>query len=129
VYLAITHPTVAFRDCGDCLRYQYDERTGKRETNRDGTPKKRVGKPPCKYVVDTRTNETRCPKGTPEDDCSLTDQNLQAWLHYQECRAVGQFPDDPIVRQNARIIQSVEDQLDRSHKEQLIKTLELIARR
>jgi hypothetical protein len=30
-------------------------------------------------------------------------------LHYQECRAVGQFPDDAIVRRNAAIIRAATD--------------------
>ena len=129
VYLAINHPTVAFRDCRDCLLYQYDEGTGQRVTNRDGTPKKRIVRPPCEYKIDTRTGETKCPKGTPESNSSLTEQNMKAWIHYQECRAVGSFPDDPIVRQNARIIRSVEDQVEQAHKDQTLKMLELLARR
>lgn len=39
----------------------------------------------------------------------LTDRNWEAYSHYLECKAVGSFPDDPIVRRNAAIIRSVED--------------------
>ena len=34
---------------------------------------------------------------------------MQAYIHYLECKAVGNFPDDPIVRRNARLIQQVVD--------------------
>ena len=35
--------------------------------------------------------------------------NELAYTHYLECKAVGSFPDDPIVRRNASLIRSVED--------------------
>lgn len=57
-----------------------------------------------------------CPKGTPENQKGLSDQNLQALRHYQECKAVGSFPDDPIVRRNARIISQMERQHERQER-------------
>lgn len=97
------HPAVAWRDCGDCQKHVYDEQTGKRREYR-GLP---VLRPkgvltPCRY-------STGCPKGTPENQKSLSEKNWKAYRHYQECKAVGQFPDDPIVRANAAIIRQVED--------------------
>ncbi len=50
-----------------------------------------------------------CPKGTPENPKSLSPKNEQAYQHYRECRAVGVWGDDPIVRQNAAVIRSLED--------------------
>ena len=38
-----------------------------------------------------------------------TDQVWQALQFYRECRAVGRFPRDPIVRRCAAIIRNVED--------------------
>lgn len=40
----------------------------------------------------------------------LTPRLVAAWLHYRECRAVGQFPDDPIVRSNAAEFRRAEDE-------------------
>ena len=34
--------------------------------------------------------------------------NVRTYIHYQECKAVGSFPDDPIVRKNASIIRMLE---------------------
>lgn len=45
-----------------------------------------------------------CPKGSPENEKGLSPKNKRALNHYLECRATGQFPDDPIVRRNARLI-------------------------
>lgn len=39
----------------------------------------------------------------------LTEQNRRAWEHYQECRAVGHFPDDPIVRRLGGLLRRMED--------------------
>jgi hypothetical protein len=55
---------------------------------------------------------------TPQFAVELSPRNRRAWQHYEQCRAVGQFPDDPIVRRNAAIcasvLQSIQDmKLDR----------------
>lgn len=57
--------------------------------------------------------EKGCPKGTPENQRSLWPENEDCYEHYQECVAVNQFPDDPLVRQNARIIRDVLDTIKR----------------
>jgi hypothetical protein len=41
---------------------------------------------------------------------TLSDINRDAYRHYRECRATGNFPDDPIVRRNAALIREQEDQ-------------------
>lgn len=99
----LKHPGIAWRDCGHCQKFHYDERTGKVREYR-GLP---VVRPkgtltPCRY-------STGCPKGTPENQKALSKKNMKAYQHYQECRATGQFPDDPIVRRNAAIIRQVEE--------------------
>jgi len=104
VRLTILHPEVAHRDCQDCEAFVYDEKTGERMKSRGEPVRRPVGNlPPC------RTRANGCPKGTPEQSRALTDQNWQAYQHYSECRAVGQFPDDPIVRRNAAIIRQASD--------------------
>lgn len=58
----------------------------------------------------------------------LTDKNVQAYQHYLECRAVGQFPDDPVVRRNAAVIRGVEEALRPDVGEKLDFLLSVILR-
>lgn len=61
-----------------------------------------------------------CPKGHYNDQKSLSARNAMAFIHYQECRATGIFPNDPVVRKNARLIRMVEDGAEkREHYKQL----------
>lgn len=106
--LVILHPEVAYRDCTDCEAFVYDEKTGKKlERQGKPVPRPRGTKAPC------RLRENGCAKGTPENSRTLTEANWQAYQHYSECRAVGQFPDDPIVRRNAAIIREAADSAER----------------
>jgi hypothetical protein len=57
-----------------------------------------------------RRNRT-CRKGSPEHPRTLSEANQRCYEHYRECRAVGRFPDDPIVRRNAAIIREIEDEI------------------
>lgn len=106
--LILSHPQVAFRDCTLCQKYVYDEATGRavQHPPHSGRPVPRPpnAPPPCRIAG------LGCPKGTPEDPLILSEINRAAWQHYRECRATGNFPDDPIVRRNAAIIRAVEDQ-------------------
>jgi hypothetical protein len=97
VVLAITSPAVAWRDCGDCKRFVYNETTGERHLFQ-GQPQLRPKGtfPPCHYGA--------CAKGTPESDIALWPQNKKAYLHYRECVAVNRWPDDSIVSRNAATI-------------------------
>jgi hypothetical protein len=52
-----------------------------------------------------------CPKGTPEVPLSLTPENQQAYRFDRECRAVNEFPNDPLVRRHAALIRAVEESL------------------
>lgn len=107
VQLMLLHPQVALRDCNHCQRFMYDEETGKVKIwGATGKPLPRAGRPPCAYK--NRDGTTRCPKGTPTAGKTLTPQNLLAYHHYQECKAVFRFPNDPIVRRNARLIAMAE---------------------
>ncbi|MGZ4988610.1 MAG: hypothetical protein ACXWBP_11225, partial [Limisphaerales bacterium] len=55
-----------------------------------------------------------CPKGTPEEPRNLNPDNEACVQHYRECRAVGNFPDDSVVRRNAAAIREVEDSVERA---------------
>jgi len=88
----------------------YDEQTGKR-LQRHGKPQRRKpGSAPCAFG--------RCKKGSPDNQATLSDRNVQAYQHYLECKAVGRFPDDPIVARNAAAIMVAE-----RHADDLMKQL------
>lgn len=99
------HPEVAFRDCDHCHKWLY-ARNGQPEKDRQGNlrPRHKLTPPACRLSWGTG-----CPKGTPENSKALSEKNVEALRHYLECKAVGQFPDDPIVRRNAGIIRQIED--------------------
>lgn len=78
---------------------------------RDGNPLPRLPM----FPAPCRTDKG-CPKGTPENQRSLNEQNRRCYEHYKECRATGMFPDDPVVRRNAAVIRDVEDAVERSRE-------------
>jgi hypothetical protein len=48
------------------------------------------------------------------DAADLTPRNARAYRHYAECRAVGSFPDDPLVRRHAGVVRAAEDAVRRA---------------
>jgi len=117
VRLILLHPEVAYRDCGDCQKWVYNERTGERDSYRGKPIPRRAAPPPCRFQ--DAKGKSLCPKGTPEDGGDLNQRNRKVYEHYLECRAVGSFPDDPIVRRNAAIIRQVEESAERVWELQL----------
>lgn len=104
--LVVLHPQVAFRDCSHCRQWEYDETTGepiKRKNRKTLTARR--SPLPCE--------RDKCPKGHWTRPIAITQQNLEAWQHYRECKAVGDFPDDPLVRRNAAIIARIEEEASR----------------
>lgn len=122
--LSILHPEVAWRDCESCQKFVYDEDTGQIVIGRDRQPERRAPGclAPCRY-------RRGCPKGTPEAQLTLTSQNQQAWDHYRECRAVGEFPDDAIVRRHAALLHNVEESCKRKQElDRLLNVLQVLRR-
>lgn len=105
------NPKLTFRDCNDCLKYVYDESSGERRLHR-GRPLER---PPGTYAP---CAYGRCKKGSPDAAKTLTPRNWQAYEHYLECKATGHFPDDDIVRRNARIISEIEKAVEKYERGQ-----------
>jgi hypothetical protein len=115
VRLILFHPEW-LRSCKDCETYLYDD---------DGSITRRparIGLPQVR-PRGTITPCWKCPK-VPSDApertrrhaIEMTPENMRAFAHYRECRAVNwQVPEasDPIVRRHARIIQRIEDELNR----------------
>lgn len=119
--LILSHPALAARSCHDCQQYVYDHAASVRLSDADGQPIPRPSGTfaPCRY------GPSRCAKGSPDAGRDLSAKNRRAWLHYRECRAVGAFPDDPLVRRNAALI----EQLELARSEETLRVLhELLAR-
>ena len=105
--LALLHPLVATRSCGDCKKWVYED-SGELKMRNDEPMERPAGTPtPCGSCP--KIPKGRFPK--PENAQELSEKNWRAFGHYRECKAVGRFPDDPIVRVNAGIIRMVEDQV------------------
>lgn len=115
----LAHPNVAFRSCESCKKWLYNEETGKIEQRRVGTTKEqryvdvpRTTPPPCETAAG-------CAKGHWRNPKSLNERNQMAYLHYRECRAVGSFPDDAVVRKNASVIHELEEVSERTEQHNL----------
>lgn len=95
----------------------FNHATGKLET-RNGEPVPRVPgvKLPCEMsagqAFDVR--QRACAKVAPDAGIELSESNRQAYRHYRQCRAIGRFPDDPLVIEHAEIIRAIEDEQDAS---------------
>ena len=116
--LLLRHPKLAKRSCEICKEYLFDEDTRLISLGRDNQPERRkdyggdlVCPPMCK-------TPKGCPKGTPENLLTLNKINEQCYEHYQECVAVNQFPDDPVVRRNAAIIRECEKTVESESENQ-----------
>ncbi len=74
----------------------------------------------------------KIPKDAPvkhwDHAVQLSDKNWRAYQYYLECRAVGQFPDDAIVRRNARIIRAIQDEADNRPLYNLLAVVGLLAK-
>lgn len=112
VWLRAKHPEVAYRDCQICLEYEFED-NGQMTLGRDRNPLPRLPMFPAPCRV---KDGKGCPKGTPENPKSLSPENQLCFEHYKECQAVGQFPDDPVVRRNAAAIREVEEIIARGRE-------------
>lgn len=100
-----------------------DVETGEK-TLRAGLPVLRPkGAPlPCHKCPKTEGQPARTRRHAVE----FSPRNRRAFWHYQECRAVLQFPDDPIVRRNAALLRQWFDLAERRPLERLAQTLSLV---
>ena len=114
--LYLTHPELP--SCEQCLRFVYDPATWQRSEKPKGTPVKRPPNvpTPCRSCPKIPQGE----RPHPSNAIELTDENYRVYVHYQRCKAVGRFPDDPIVEHNAGLIRTVEDRVARDEQTKLV---------
>ncbi len=134
--LLMMHPGIANLDCDYCLKNMVDEKTGIPELNRRGLPALRILNmgseflAPCRdFRLNAKGRRIRsCPKGTPENPRTLSPENELCYEHYRECKAIGQFPDDAVIRRNAAIISDVLEDA-KEHRDQQFQSALLRAMR
>jgi hypothetical protein len=98
IALQVRYPHLASVSCEQCRHWQYNPLTGETSTI-EGVPYRRI--PGMDLLCETRSG---CPKGHWKKPLGLSAKNKQAWAHFKVCEAVGEWPDDAIVRRNAAII-------------------------
>jgi hypothetical protein len=111
------HPEIAARSCSDCQKYLYYDRGSSEfgaRVERGGRPVLRPKgvKPPCNWCPKILPGDEPVPENAQELDA----KGMAAFVHYQECRAVGEFPHDAIVARNAALIRAAEDAAERAHQ-------------
>jgi hypothetical protein len=115
IRLQLIHPEIAARSCEDCQKWLYYDKGpnqfGERVERPAGVPVPRGPhiRPPCCWCSKIPAGSEPCPENAVE----LSPENFEAWAHYRECKAVGDFPTDAIVRFNASIIADAEAQAER----------------
>lgn len=105
--MVLLHPEVARRPCDECRGWLYDDRPGAFAAERMVHGGKPVPRPAF-----ANTPCFMCPKqpdGVPPADRrpgTAVEPDARFWAakqFYDECRAVGQFPADPLVRAAAAV--------------------------
>ncbi len=93
----------------------HNPKTGKRVVIIDATPSGDIEVPkprPANAKVPCET-QAGCPKGHWKKPRGFCDRSRRVYQHYLECRAVGDFPKDPMVRMNAATIYAAEQSIAR----------------
>lgn len=80
------------------MKWVYDLKTGQPQLYGGRKLKQHPKGPPCVQEPGI------CPKGKPGES-DLTEQNQRVVRHFEECRAVGEFPDDGVVREHAALLE------------------------
>ena len=136
MWFILAHPELIARTCEECQKTAYDDRPNEPLSSKTLTDK-RTGLPMAR-PSNIPTPCDRCPRTAhlpPQDRTrfnalEITDLTYQIYQHYRECRAVGVFPTDGLVRYHASIIRGIEDAIEkREREEQMIQLATLANRR
>lgn len=125
VWLELRHPAHAALPCSDCQKWWYlPDATVTTRGGANGVKLPMLRPPgmatPCAVCPKIPAGE---PVKVAANAVELSETNRTAWAHYQECRAVGAFPDDPLVRHHARLIREVYDTVDGDQQRTLMMLL------
>jgi hypothetical protein len=118
--MLLAHPEVP--SCSQCQAWLFDDRW--RHVTRAGEPVLR----PAGATTPCRS----CPKshdGQPNPGADLTPRSRAVIEHYQQCRAVGRFPEDAIVEEHAGLLHAIEEQLARKQQAETRRLLVLAIRK
>jgi hypothetical protein len=127
VRLLFLHPKIANLSCEDCATWMYDENKDQvyRNDGKGGKiPQKRIHPPPCHDCPKTEGQKQRIRANACQ---GLSEKNQQALQHYLECKATGNFPDDPIVRRNAAIIGPYYEMVTQQGMQSILTTMLLMS--
>lgn len=91
-------PILAKKTCDECRMYWLDEKGAFTYEGKERLIRPVGSQVPCECP-------SGCPVGHFKKQNRLSAANCKALDHYMECRAVGDFPPDAIVRRNAAIIE------------------------
>lgn len=107
--LLLAHPEVATRDCGHCQQFVYAD-SGRVERDAEGKPLARApgNLPPC------RVQYAGCPKGTPEQQRSMSPRNERFYRAYRRAKLTGRWPDDEWFLALATDCAEIEEQVRRA---------------
>ena len=124
-------PVVAARSCDDCQKYVWNDEPGKMGDTiirlAGGQPWERPPQSPtpcqmCPKVPHDRRTATT----TRADAIEPTERSWSILWHYRKCKAVGRFPDDPLVERHAGLIHEVESAVERARLEHTAGMLSLL---
>lgn len=132
------------RPCAVCEKYIWqDKNPGRVQRRADGEPVERkndsiplrcIECPKVPQWAKEQNKDWRELRALAVED--ITPENEEALRHYTECRAVGAFPDDDIVRLCAGVIRPIEDEAARAPAERqtvattgLIQAIHILLRR
>lgn len=103
------HPALAERPCKLCRAYLYRDGINgqfgppvRYKGTGERVPRPRGTRPPCETCPKIPAGE----EPHPDNGVEVTDQTVATYLFHLECKAVGEFPADPIVRRNAALCDS-----------------------
>lgn len=103
--LQMLYPHTAHFTCDQCRAWYVDPDTGTVTRDHKGDPVPRLDEVPCEF--------TTCVVGTYRNQRRMSEKNKQAVRFHMECKASRRFPDDEIVRRNARVIEETISQVER----------------
>lgn len=133
VRLAALHPEWQ-RPCSLCERFvfrddgliQLSRRTGEPERREPHQPTPCHKCPKVPYALRASGADTRACRAAAAEP---TDANRQTLRFYRECKAVGDFPADPLVRWFAGVIRGAEDAAERDERARLVRAVDALTER